>query len=102
MNWSEVHARQPQAQEISPKARKNRRKKGDIKLVKWAAMVKARDGYVCKKCGAEEYLHAHHIKLKSEFPEMMYLVENGITVCRDCHADMHGGSLAIIIRRAWN
>ncbi len=56
---------------------------GLLKL--WAEEVKTRDGYMCQVCGSEDSPQAHHIKPKSTNPLMAYDLDNGITVCRDCH-----------------
>ena len=32
---------------------------------------------------------AHHIKPKSEFPELMLLMDNGETLCTNCHHEHH-------------
>ena len=46
------------------------------KLREWSVQVRERDGE-CVDCGSTENLHAHHIKPKSEHPELAYDVENG-------------------------
>lgn len=59
--------------------------------------VFSRDFYHCKMCGAagedrqEGYdeglppLDAHHITNRDDMPNGGYVMENGITVCPDCH-----------------
>jgi hypothetical protein len=58
----------------------------------WAKTVYARDGYVCVRCGASKRdrrsLHAHHIQPWSSGVGRFDL-ENGVTLCRDCHAFVH-------------
>ncbi len=48
-----------------------------------------RDDHTCKVCGtkrSEHELDAHHITDRNEMPNGGYVVENGITVCKqDCH-----------------
>lgn len=50
-----------------------------------------RDNWTCQKCGAgkEATLHAHHIKPKAEFPSEAVDLENIITVCKNCHNEVH-------------
>jgi 5-methylcytosine-specific restriction endonuclease McrA len=72
--------------------------KTDKKLIKWAKDVKARDGYKCVSCGSLDNLHSHHIQHKAKAPNLKYVIENGITLCSDCHADAHSGVLAKGIR----
>lgn len=51
-----------------------------------------RDGYSCRACGfesaperADGELDAHHITNRNEMPNGGYVVENGISLCVDCH-----------------
>lgn len=62
------------------------------KIRKWSIVVKNRDSNKCVCCGEVDNLHAHHIKSKSEYPELMYSVDNGLTLCAECHAKEHEGS----------
>lgn len=54
----------------------------------WAYNVISRDKK-CIECGSIEKLHAHHIKSYSEYPELRYDLDNGITLCSLHHADRH-------------
>lgn len=56
---------------------------------KWAADVKKRDGHVCRHCDSTENLHAHHVKQRASFPELALVLENGVTLCFDCHVKEH-------------
>lgn len=58
----------------------------------WAKSVLEFDGNKCCYCGSTENLNAHHIKSKSEFPELANKIENGVTLCRKCHRLAHNGS----------
>ncbi len=60
-------------------------------LSKWRKSVLERDDYTCQDCGRRESLHAHHIKSKREQPKLCYKVSNGLTLCEDCHDNVHGG-----------
>lgn len=72
---------------------------------KWMDAVKARDGGSCKRCPSSENLEAHHITELSELIELLAIrsredarrygfiifnLENGETLCRDCHYKEHG------------
>ena len=64
----------------------------DYKL--WRLSVFRRDNFTCQKCGAKGgRIHAHHIQRWSTHPELRYEVSNGITLCVQCHSDVHGYSL---------
>lgn len=51
----------------------------------WRTKVFKRDNHTCQECGDQGYLNAHHIKPFAKFPEFRFDVDNGITVCLDCH-----------------
>lgn len=56
----------------------------------WAKSIKKRDAYKCQDCGVSRVpLHAHHIKPKFIYPELMFESENGITLCVPCHKERH-------------
>ena len=54
------------------------------KLNRWSDEVIKRDKK-CLKCGSKKHLEAHHIKPKHKYPKLAYNIENGATLCRDCH-----------------
>jgi len=63
------------------------------KWAEWAYNVRKRDGYKCqllkpngKKCGYKSKTNKpHHIYPKAEFPLKVFDVNNGITLCQNCH-----------------
>lgn len=45
-----------------------------------------RDKHQCKVCGQKTLpLDAHHITDRNEMPHGGYVLENGISLCHDCH-----------------
>lgn len=57
----------------------------------WRAKVFIRDNWTCQRCGRRDgsELHPHHIKSFAEYPSLRFEVSNGITLCKDCHQEMH-------------
>lgn len=59
----------------------------------WRLLVYKRDGYRCKMplCFSQsKEIHAHHIYPKRDYPELIFKVHNGITLCRKCHELTYG------------
>ncbi len=60
---------------------------------KWRTAVYERDSYTCQCCGKQGgRLNAHHINQFSDYPELRYDINNGITLCEDCHDSTKKGS----------
>lgn len=55
----------------------------------WRKAVFTRDGYKCRECPAKKPLVAHHVKAWAKHPELRFDVDNGLTLCRACHALKH-------------
>jgi len=63
-------------------------KKQEIR--KWRTKVFERDDYTCQDCGkGGGNLNAHHIERWSEAPELRFDVDNGVSLCVECHAQRH-------------
>ena len=56
----------------------------------WRAKVYERDNWTCQRCNIKgKKINAHHIKSWKYYPELRYNIENGITLCEDCHKAVH-------------
>lgn len=77
----------------------------------WRMAVFTRDGFHCSLCGSASVrgrkLQAHHIRPKSKYPELVFDVSNGITLCAPCHrttfgkeAEFESAFFAILAERA--
>lgn len=54
----------------------------------WKNSVKKRDKK-CMKCGATINLHVHHIYNYKDYPLLRIDINNGITLCGNCHTEYH-------------
>ena len=53
----------------------------------WRKAVFNRDNYTCQSCQKTNcYLEAHHLLPFSFFPDLRWVVSNGQTLCKECHA----------------
>ena len=56
----------------------------------WRSKVYERDGYTCQCCGMKSNkLHPHHIIPKALESNLIFDVDNGITLCQQCHLHYH-------------
>ncbi len=53
----------------------------------WRKMVFERDNYTCVLCsnGSGGNLEADHIEPQSQYPELRFDINNGRTLCKECH-----------------
>jgi len=63
-------------------------------LIAWSKSVKKRDK-ACINCGSTTNLNAHHIIFKKSTPKLSLNINNGITLCKTCHGELHGFSIYI-------
>lgn len=64
-----------------------------LETKEWRRTIFERDHYTCRQCGGQQYLNAHHKKAVSEYPELRFNIDNGITLCLLCHkaTNSYGG-----------
>jgi hypothetical protein len=55
----------------------------------WSRTVRKRDNNKCTWCNSTKTLVSHHIWHKAFCPESALDVDNGITLCHDCHMEQH-------------
>ena len=68
----------------------NHRDRDKAEYITWRVNVYKRDDYTCHDCGKRGiYLHAHHLKGWTKYPELRFDVDNGISLCRECHWARH-------------
>lgn len=64
-------------------------------------LVFERDSYTCQHCGVRGgKLHPHHIKPKILFPELVFQLQNIVTLCESCHkkTDTYGYKVKKLIK----
>lgn len=56
----------------------------------WRKSVFDRDDYTCQKCSASStILNAHHIKPWAKYIDLRFDIDNGVTLCKPCHIEVH-------------
>ena len=63
----------------------NQKIRGSLEYKLWRKSVLERDNYICIWCGLSENLQADHIKPFALYPELRFAIDNGRTLCRECH-----------------
>lgn len=64
----------------------------EFRYKRWRERVFKRDGYTCQYPDCKQphgSLNAHHIKMKYYFPELIFDIRNGITLCYKHHKKIH-------------
>jgi len=72
---------------IKEKAEMDRQVRLSRQYYIWRSAVLRKDNYTCVKCGDDRksVLEVDHIKPFSLFPELRFAIDNGRTLCSDCH-----------------
>lgn len=73
----------------SCKAKLGTRKMFVDELKAWKLSVHKKDNCECFVCGCKDDLNAHHIYQWADNRDIRFLVENGITLCREHHVQVH-------------
>lgn len=69
---------------------KQRSARTKVSYIKWRTSVFKLDNYICVFCGySGKGLNAHHDYSFSEFPKLRECINNGITLCTQCHKQLH-------------
>ena len=59
----------------------------------WRKQVFERDNYTCQCCGEKTHNNeAHHIDNFADYEDKRFDVENGMTLCKQCHNPNQEGS----------
>ena len=56
----------------------------------WRQDVKKRDENICRICSVERNLYVHHIKPLATYPQFAIDLDNGLTLCGNCHSFLSG------------
>lgn len=68
--------------------KKRKHQNGLLKI--WRNRVFKRDDYTCLICGCKGGdLNAHHLNSWNKYKEERFKVNNGVTLCKECHAAFH-------------
>lgn len=71
-------------------SKKQPKDRNGILYQEWRTQVYERDNYTCQHCGKHgEKLNVHHLYNYAEYICLRLVVENGVTLCEDCHKKFH-------------
>lgn len=75
---------------LGGKSQENQLGRGTLEYQEWRINVWKRDFFTCKKClQVGKDLNAHHINSWVDNVDVRYSVDNGITLCKNCHKQLH-------------
>ena len=75
----------------------NKAIRGSNEYQRWRQSVFKKDNWTCQECGKRskknQYLaiHAHHVKPFAVFPDLRFSIDNGQTLCVECHSEKAKG-----------
>lgn len=78
--------------------KKNTRIRNSKEYKEWTKSVFKRDNYTCQCCGNRSskgnpvYLNAHHKENFADNHDLRFNLDNGITLCKECHDPRIEGS----------
>lgn len=55
----------------------------------WRKAVYERENYACQECGSTNKINAHHVKSWRSYIQLRFDVDNGQTLCEQCHKEKH-------------
>jgi len=67
----------------------NRDKRSLNEYREWRFSVFKRDAFLCQRCFIKRDVEAHHIKNWKDNELLRHEISNGITLCKQCHAQFH-------------
>lgn len=68
----------------------NKKERQSDKYKEWRISVFVRDNYTCQHCKIiGGILHSHHIKHFSKNKDLRFDINNGLTLCFNCHKKLH-------------
>lgn len=65
-----------------------------LALSAWSKTIRRRD-QICVICGSTEKLNAHHIIHRAKNPELSFVKNNGVLLCKKHHDEVHEKNLNI-------
>ena len=66
---------------------KNRLLRATPEYKQWRRDIFIRDYWTCQECGQKSVrIEAHHIKSFRDYPDLRLDINNGLTLCKSCHA----------------
>lgn len=75
---------------LGGKSQENQIGRSSLEYVEWRINVFRHDFFTCQKCKQKgKKLNAHHINSWIDYIDMRYDVNNGITLCIECHKLLH-------------
>jgi len=89
MSWQSKHYRGEKHHRYKEDFREIKRLRNCAKYKEWRRKILERDDYKCQMCDTDENLMVHHIISLIEDKSKVFDIDNGITVCVECHQLLH-------------